>query len=244
MKNQKDEVKEKNKIEKPKKIEKETSEPGFSIFVGNLNLKKKTKKKDFMNHFKDCGEITKIEVEKKKDVFTGKAVVHFTTMESVKKAVKLTNTKLNGKKIRVDANVEGSKKIIKNLKKNQIIEHMIHVSNFTFETTRFELEDLFNQVGKIISINMPANKNGRPSGSAFIEFEETSSVEKAIQTFDGKKLNGRKLFVRKKLNKNLKKEEKNFDKKSNGGDFQKNENFEKKRKRDDGNSFKNKKKKF
>ena len=82
-------------------------------------------------------------------------------MDSIKKAVKLTNTKLNGKKIRVDYNVEGSKKMIKNLKTKQIIEHMIQVSNFPFETTRFDLEEIFNKAGKIKSINMPANKNGR-----------------------------------------------------------------------------------
>ena len=73
MKNQNDKKEEVKKIkeEKPKKIEKQKKqkiEGGFSIFVGNLNLKKKTKKKDFMTHFKDCGEITKIEIEKKKDV--------------------------------------------------------------------------------------------------------------------------------------------------------------------------------
>jgi RNA recognition motif-containing protein len=73
----------------------------------------------------------------------------------------MTNSKLNGKKVRVDFNVEGSKKIVKNLKKTQKIENMIHVSNLKFETTRFEIEDLFNTIGKVVSINMPANKNGR-----------------------------------------------------------------------------------
>jgi RNA recognition motif-containing protein len=82
-------------------------------------------------------------------------------LESVRNALKMTNSKLNGKKVRVDFNVEGSKKIVKNLKKTQKIENMIHVSNLKFETTRFEIEDLFNTIGKVVSINMPANKNGR-----------------------------------------------------------------------------------
>jgi RNA recognition motif-containing protein len=150
----------------------ESTVESYSVYVSNLNLKKETTEEEIQKHFESCGKILKIEKNeqwssdnknenKPKDNTPSYAIIYFDSLESVRNAVKLTNSKLNGKKIRVDFNVEGSKKIVKNLKKTQKIENMIHVSNLKFETTRFEIEDLFNTIGKVVSINMPANKNGR-----------------------------------------------------------------------------------
>jgi RNA recognition motif-containing protein len=59
-----------------------------------------------------------------------------------------------------------------------------------------ELETLFSEVGQLIEVFLPSDRNtGRPRGFAFVEFEEESAASAAIEKFDGFQLNGRDLRV-------------------------------------------------
>ena len=68
----------------------------------------------------------------------------------------------------------------------------------SYDTTQGELESLFSEVGRVVEVFMPDDRNtGRPRGFAFVEFAEDSSVAEAIEKFDGRELNGRTLHVNK-----------------------------------------------
>lgn len=59
-----------------------------------------------------------------------------------------------------------------------------------------ELESLFSEVGTIVEVFLPTDRNtGRPRGFAFVEFEDESVISTAIERFDGHDLGGRSLRV-------------------------------------------------
>lgn len=78
-----------------------------------------------------------------------------------------------------------------------VINTKIFVGNLSYETTRTELEQLFSEIGEIVDVFLPTDRNsGRPRGFAFVEFVEASSAAEAIERFDGKELNNRELRVK------------------------------------------------
>ena len=72
----------------------------------------------------------------------------------------------------------------------------LYVGNLSFETTENSLTDLFSQAGKVTSTNMIQDKfTGKSRGFAFVEMSSSEEANKAIETFNGKDLNGRALTV-------------------------------------------------
>lgn len=66
----------------------------------------------------------------------------------------------------------------------------------SYDTTSGELESLFSEVGEVVDIFVPTDRNtGRPRGFAFVEFTEPSAVAAAIERFDGHEFQGRSLRV-------------------------------------------------
>ncbi len=77
-----------------------------------------------------------------------------------------------------------------------IISSKIFVGNLNFDTTRSEIENLFGEVGEVVDVFLPTDRDtGRPRGFAFVEFAEGGSVSEAIARFDGYELSGRSLRV-------------------------------------------------
>jgi nucleolin len=76
------------------------------------------------------------------------------------------------------------------------ISAKLFVGNLHFDTTRGELERLFGEVGELVSVSLPSDREtGRPRGIAFIEYADAAVAEAAAQRFDGYELNGRNLRV-------------------------------------------------
>jgi len=72
-----------------------------TIFVSNLNFKSSAE--EIKNHFSKCGEIVDVRVPRSKKGFSyGNAYVEFTETEHVDKAIKLSETKLSGREIKVN----------------------------------------------------------------------------------------------------------------------------------------------
>jgi RNA recognition motif-containing protein len=72
----------------------------------------------------------------------------------------------------------------------------LYVGNLSFETTENSISDLFSQVGKVTSTNMIQDKfTGKSRGFAFVEMSSTEEANKAIETLNGKDLDGRALTV-------------------------------------------------
>src|SRR5262245_26420536 len=80
----------------------------------------------------------------------------------------------------------------------------LFVGNLDFNTTRGELERLFGEVGELVSVSLPSDREtGRPRGFAFVEFADAAVADAAAQRFDGYELNGRNLRVNEAQEKGL-----------------------------------------
>jgi len=76
------------------------------------------------------------------------------------------------------------------------ISSRVFVGNLSYETSQNDLETLFTQVGKVVEVVLPVDRDtDRPRGFAFIEFSEPDAVMGAIDKLDGAELGGRTLRV-------------------------------------------------
>jgi RNA recognition motif-containing protein len=72
----------------------------------------------------------------------------------------------------------------------------IFVGNLSFDTTSAELESLFSQVGTCESANVITDRaTGRSRGFGFVEMSSAAEAQQAINTLNGKELQGRTLNV-------------------------------------------------
>ncbi len=71
----------------------------------------------------------------------------------------------------------------------------LYVGNLSYGTTSDSLRDAFAQAGAVVSSSVLTDKmTGRSRGFGFVEMEE-ADAKKAIEMWDGKDLDGRKLRV-------------------------------------------------
>lgn len=71
----------------------------------------------------------------------------------------------------------------------------LYVGNLPYTTTNDSLRDTFAQVGTVVSANVIIDKmSGRSRGFGFVEMED-ADADKAIETLNGKDMDGRKLVV-------------------------------------------------
>jgi len=72
----------------------------------------------------------------------------------------------------------------------------LYVGNIDFQTSEYDLEQLFGKSGTVNSANIIADREtGRSRGFAFIEMSSQEEGEAAITALNGKQLNGRALVV-------------------------------------------------
>lgn len=72
----------------------------------------------------------------------------------------------------------------------------LYVGNLSYNMTDDGLRDLFAEVGTVTSANVIKDKmSGRSRGFGFVEMDSEDSAQKAIEMFNGKDVDGRKLVV-------------------------------------------------
>ena len=72
----------------------------------------------------------------------------------------------------------------------------LYVGNLSFETTENDLQDLFEQHGKVGEVALMMDRmTGKSRGFAFVTMNEKAEAEAAISALNGKELNGRTLSV-------------------------------------------------
>ena len=80
--------------------------------------------------------------------------------------------------------------------RRDVIASKIFVGNLDYSTNETDLESLFSEVGTVLNVFLPSDRNtGRPRGFAFVEFENDEQVDKAIEKFDGEELSGRAMRI-------------------------------------------------
>ncbi|MDZ7839113.1 MAG: RNA-binding protein [Actinomycetota bacterium] len=66
----------------------------------------------------------------------------------------------------------------------------LYVGNFSYSTTKEQLEELFAEYGSVNEITLIGNK-----GFGFVEMSSTEEAEKAKEALDGSEFSGRTLRV-------------------------------------------------
>ncbi|KAF6063907.1 RNA recognition motif family protein [Candida albicans] len=81
-------------------------------------------------------------------------------------------------------------------KQEEIDGRSVYVGNVDYQSTPEQLEEFFHGVGVIERVTILFDRfSGLPKGYAYIEFEQTESVQKAIDELHGKEFRGRELRV-------------------------------------------------
>ncbi|MDV3352476.1 RNA-binding protein [Leptolyngbyaceae cyanobacterium CCMR0082] len=72
----------------------------------------------------------------------------------------------------------------------------IYVGNLSYDVTREDIEDVFNEYGRVNRVSLPMDReSGRPRGFAFVEMAAKEDEAKAIEALDGAEWMGRVMRV-------------------------------------------------
>lgn len=72
----------------------------------------------------------------------------------------------------------------------------LYVGNLSFQTSSYDLEELFGSVGTVESASVVEDREtGRSRGFGFVEMASQEEGEKAIAEFNGKEFAGREIKV-------------------------------------------------
>jgi RNA recognition motif-containing protein len=81
-------------------------------------------------------------------------------------------------------------------RKETAISTKVFVGNLNFAVTRQELTDLLSEVGRVVDVHLPVDREtGRPRGFAFVEFSTEGEASEAITRFNNREVAGRRLNV-------------------------------------------------
>lgn len=72
----------------------------------------------------------------------------------------------------------------------------LYVGNLSYGTTDESLREAFSRVGEVASATVMTDRmTGRSRGFGFVEMANDSDIDRAVEMFDGKDLDGRAIKV-------------------------------------------------
>jgi RNA recognition motif-containing protein len=72
----------------------------------------------------------------------------------------------------------------------------LYVGGLAYSVTEKELEELFSEQGKVVSVAVIKDRDsGQSKGFGFVEMSDDNEAQKAIEVLNGKELSGRALTV-------------------------------------------------
>ncbi|MBL7150675.1 RNA-binding protein [Candidatus Microgenomates bacterium] len=72
----------------------------------------------------------------------------------------------------------------------------LYVGNLSYDVTSDQLDEAFSKAGKVISATVITDKySGRSKGFGFVEVGSDEEAKKAIEMYNGKDFQGRKMIV-------------------------------------------------
>ena len=77
-----------------------------------------------------------------------------------------------------------------------VISTRVFVGNLSFSSSSEDVQALLSEAGPVNEVVIPTDRaTGRPRGFAFVEFATAEGAQEAIDRFDGKEFEGRRLRV-------------------------------------------------
>ncbi len=76
------------------------------------------------------------------------------------------------------------------------MNNKLYVGNLPYTTKDEDLKEMFSQAGTVSSASIIMDRiSGRSKGFGFVEMSSEEEAKKAIELFDGKEYEGRKIVV-------------------------------------------------
>jgi RNA recognition motif-containing protein len=138
------------------------------------------------------GTATLSQKEKKKLQFFQRLKKKKKPTQSLNESGEVSNSKKrqwNGEKHK-----SGKKKGGKGKGKRRDTDTQIYISGLPYKMSEEDIRQMFDTCGNIKSINLPINKQGKPTGFGFIVFESAESIPNAL-ALDGQEVEGRFIQV-------------------------------------------------
>jgi RNA recognition motif-containing protein len=161
----------------------------LTVFVSNLEFKVDEKKLEDI--FSQFGEIKEVRLVRNfKGLSKGYAYIEFTTIESVKKALKSDRMKIEDRPTFISELDKRTKfKYPSEIEKNKLF-----VKNLAPEVTESDLRKVFEKYGGLKDIRIVTYRNGHSKGSAYVEFVDELTASQALKA-DAMLLAGRNIEV-------------------------------------------------
>jgi len=166
-----------------------------NIFIKNLD--KSIDNKVMYDTFSAFGNILscKVAVDEEGES-KGYGFVHFESEESANNAIaKVNGMLLNGKKVYVGKFINRKERESQNGQRSNQFTN-VYVKNLTEDMdTDEKLEKYFTKYGKVVSAKVMVDDTGKTKGFGFVNFEEPTEAEKAVEDLNGKEINKKIVFV-------------------------------------------------
>lgn len=177
-------------------------EPNPEVFVGNLPYS--VSWQTLKDEFRSIGSIVRADIlTDRSGRSRGYGTVVFRSTADAQAAIdKYNGFELEGRRIEVRFGRE--KKEAKTKKNSSFTEGVIgggepsktiFVGNLPYITTKADLFDLFETVGRVTRAEIQLEARGRASGNAVVEFEMPELAELAIKNLDNYNYGGRPLLI-------------------------------------------------
>ncbi|KAJ3205057.1 hypothetical protein HK099_000928 [Clydaea vesicula] len=178
--------------------------------VGNIfikNLDPQIDSKSLHDTFIAFGNILSCKVAMDENGSKGYGFVHYETQDSAQQAIDNVNGMLlNDRKVFVGLHVPKKERTSK-------IEEMkaqftnIYVKNLDEEVDDEGFRKIFEEFGVVTSAVLTVDESGKSKGFGFVNFEDHEAAAKAVESMDGKELNGKILYVGRAQKKNEREDE-------------------------------------
>ncbi len=78
----------------------------------------------------------------------------------------------------------------------EVTNPRLYIGNLSYDATEADLQEIFNGVGRVSSIEIVTNsRTQRSKGYGFVEMGSIDEAKRAVETLHDKELMGRKLVV-------------------------------------------------
>jgi polyadenylate-binding protein len=159
------------------------------VYVGDLDPN--VTEAMLYDHFKTCGPVVSVRVclDSQTHKSLGYGYVNFQNPADAEVAIdKMNATKLASKFIRVA-------KIQRDPSARKAGVNNIIVKRLPVDIDTPALKEIFNSFGKIVSLRIATDENGKSRGYAYLQFESEEACNKAVAEVDGTEVEGQSISV-------------------------------------------------
>ncbi|KAM4038404.1 polyadenylate-binding protein 1-B-like [Anomaloglossus baeobatrachus] len=128
--------------------------------------------------------------------------VHFESQAAAEKAIEMMNgVPLKDRILSVGHFKSRSKRVVECRARASTDFTNIYVKNFAQDLDDEQLKQLFNHYGRMLSVKVMMDEDGKSKGFGFVNFESHENAVKAVEEMNGKDINGRAIYVGRAQNK-------------------------------------------